>query len=265
MKCTLTAVAVLLLASTYAHAGVRLVVKRGMTQATVYLDGNKFRVEQKGPGAKSRILIFDGGTQVLTVADPQHKTYFQLNAAQIKDLGTSLRADLNKKKVQTQTATAKIIPTRKPGDNRKPVKASPKLSTENKNTEPLKYEPTGRKQIVAGYSCVYYREVRLGKSYSEGCYIPWGSSAVSKDDVRPIILMGDFFSQMLPEGAGGGQHLVDAFTGGPGFPAFREEIGRDSRRENPEKLISVNHENISKDKFAAPAGYKKLARMLRPD
>src|SRR5262249_16126465 len=118
-----------------------------------------------------------------------------------------------------------------------------------------KWERTGSDQKVAGYSCHGFKEIRDGKTAATGCYIPWGGSTVTQDDIAPLGKMEEFARKA---GWGGvAQRGLSELRDAPGFPGVWERIGDDGQGRDKTTLTSIKRTSVSADKFQPPAGFTK--------
>jgi len=124
-----------------------------------------------------------------------------------------------------------------------------------KQKEQIKWERTGTKQTVAGYSCEGFREIKDGKVDAEGCYIPWSAGAITKADLAPLKKMEQFMDE---SGAKSPDRRLSTFARleeGPGFPGMWRPADSDSKVQ--QTVTNIKRGSVSSDKFQVPAGYTK--------
>ena len=256
---TFAIASVVLFAASPAFAGLTLVMERGSTHSTLYIEGNKIRMEDDNPGNKNHVMIFDGDAKLLTVVDASRKTYFQSSEADMKAVGVRMQDGMAKAKQQMQAAMANMTPEQRQQMEAMMAQHAPQHAASPEKPQ-TKFEPTGQKKTMAGYSCEGYREIRGAKSQSEGCYIPWSSGAVSKDDLKPLVAFEEFFAGMLSPGSRSRGHVTEGIGNAPGFPGLRSKIDSDGKRGEEEKLVSLTRGSVAADKFLPPAGYSKSVK-----
>lgn len=259
MKPLATAASLLLFAAGPACAGLTVVMEEGKTRSTAYIESNKIRMEDADSGGHNKIMIFDGDAKLLTVVSPKRKTYSQTNEADMKAAGAQMQDSMAKAQQQMQAAMSKMTPEQRQQMEAMTAQHAPQHAGAPEK-EQVKYEPTSEKNTIAGFSCQGYREIRGNRPRSEGCYIPWSSGAVSKDDLKPLFAFGEFFAAMLPPGSRHSEHVMGEFSDAPGFPALRTEIDSNGKRGKEKKLVSFTRGSVTADKFEPPAGYNKSAK-----
>ena len=249
--------------STAAFAGVTLKMEGDRSQ-TIYLQGNKMRIEMGGKAGVESVVIFDGDSQQLITINPSDKTYSLMTRENLSEMGKRRDEAMAKmspeQRKQMDEALAKMPP-----EQRKQMEqmmsggsGAPKSKEDKKKSEDnIKWEQTGQKQTVAGFRCEGFKELKDGKVDAQGCYIPWSAGAMNKEDLAPFIKLQEFFAQ---SGIGGRELSDQTFTRiakMPGFPGTWTHVSESGQAERKEALSSVQRGNVSADKFTPPAGYTK--------
>jgi hypothetical protein len=250
--------------STAAFAGVTLKME-GDFQHVLYLQGNKMRFEstaQSVPG--ETVVIFDGDAMQLIMISPPEKTYSVMTRETIKEMNKQ-RDEAMAKLTPEQRKQMEEMMAKMPPEQRKQMEqmmsgGGAKSTTENrKKAANLKWEPTGQKETVAGFRCDGFKELREGKLHARGCFIPWSAGAMTKGDMAPFAKLEDMFAE-FGLGAFSGQALI-GYEKLPGFPGKWTPVSGGGEGQPGHTLSSLQRGNLSADKFAIPAGYKKTDPM----
>lgn len=225
-------------------------------QSTIYIEGNKMRIEGT-KREKESLVIYDGDQQKMTIVDPEKKTYFEITPQELHSFS-------NRMQKQMEEAKAKMTPEQRKQLDEMMAKMPPEQrqmmgtgagQPPAKQKEPFKWERTGTKQTVAGYSCEGFKEIKDGKVDAEGCFIPWSAGAITKADLAPLKKMEQFMDE---SGAKSPDRRLSTFARleeGPGFPGMWKPADSDSKAK--QTVNSIKRGSVSSDKFQVPAGYTK--------
>jgi len=187
-------------------------------------------------------MVFDGEAQKMLEIDPAARKYTELTQADAQVLAE-----------QMQAAMAHVPP-----EQRARIEAMRAARAEAVKHD-VKYQPTGKRDTVAGYACQGYTVIRDGEEKREGCFIPWGS-AVKKEDFAALNEMGKFLDTIYSRAYGaptqGELRITEQIERAPGFPAVIEQVSG-GKRQPEHRLVSIKRTSISADVFQAPAGYTK--------
>lgn len=236
MRTRLVAVALCAAAASSARAGVTITIEnQDKTRTVLVLEGNKTRSEDPREGGV--ITIFDGDARKMVHVSVAERTYTEMTEAQMKAMRAQMEASLAQMPPEQRAQMESMGMGGKAG----PRAARPKP----------KYEPMGKKETVAGYKCEWYRERTEGKVASEGCYMPWGSGALTREDLQPMKRMAEFMEAFMPSGA----TLREELDAAPGYPAIHVDLQRE--KGEAQRLVSIKRGSVAADKFRPPAGYKK--------
>ncbi len=245
---------------TAAFAGVTLKME-GDFQHVLYLQGNKMRFEQTAKSVPGEtVFIFDGDAMQLITIDPAEKTYSVMTRDTLKEMQKMRDEAMAKLKPaqrkEMEEAMAKMPPEQRKQLEQMMTGGSAKSTQENKKkAENIKWEPTGQKQTVAGFRCDGFKELREGKLHARGCFIPWSAGGITKSDMAPLANLQDFFAEFgLTEFS---RQAIIAYEKLPGFPGKWTPASEGGEAQVEETLTSLQRGNVSADKFAIPAGYKK--------
>jgi hypothetical protein len=234
---TWSVVATLCLLSGAARAGVVLVQRTTADKATstVWLEGDKLRIEQTDPPG-TKAIIFDAARRVFVGIDNAKRSYIEISQEQLQQIRAQMEQMMARMPPEQRAAMARQMPT-----------AAAPLA------EP-KAVALGRKRTVNGFECEDYRLERDGKTIGEACVIPWKAAKVSESDLRALRGLRALTSSMpgMPEA-----HEVDA-AAYPGLPASGRTIDPATGQPIREHvLVSVKREAVAAERFAAPAGFAR--------
>lgn len=232
-------------------------------QSTIYIEGNKMRIESAR--GKESLMIYDGDQQKMYVVDPEKKTYSEITPQ-------AIRSATDRVQKQLEDAKAKMTPEQRkqldemmskmtPEQRQMMGKASGQQAAKEKPAD-IKWERTGGKETVAGYPCEGFREIKDGKLDAEGCYIPWGAGAITKADLAPFKKMEEFMSQSGTKPPDKRLSSFARLENGPGFPGVWRPA--DSESKAKQTVTSIKRGGISSDRFQVPAGYAKTDAFAPP-
>src|SRR5215468_5718581 len=163
-----------------AVAGVILTTKgsdaKSNEESTIYLEGNKMRVDSNRDPEHKTVFIYDGDKQMLITVDPQKKMQEGM-AKMTPEQRKQMEAAMGQLSPEQRKRMQDMMGGRTPSQD-----ASPETAV-----APAKWERTGSEQTVAGYSCQGFKEIKGGKTKATGCYIPWSGSAITKADIAPLL------------------------------------------------------------------------------
>jgi hypothetical protein len=246
-----------------AAAGVTVAMQSDKTRSTIFVEGNKMRVEtEAGADTPSNTMIYDGDAQKMLILDPEKKTYSELTPQ-------SLKTAQERAKHSMEQAMAKMTPEQRKQmekmmtpEQRAQMEQFMSGGKEPKASEvkepDVKWERTGTKETVAGFPCEGFKEMKSGKLDAQGCYIPWGAGAITKDDLAPVLKIREFMTQAemnMPAADVGGFTRLEK---GPGFPGRWQKVAASGEKESAQSVTNVKRGTISPDKFRLPDGYKKV-------
>ncbi len=246
-----------------ALAGVTVTLQGGKERSVVYVEGNKMRVESEKGQSQGGLMIYDGDQQKMIVLDPAKKTYSEMTPESLKAMTKSMTARM-------EEAKAKMSPEQRKQMDEMMAKMSPEQRKqlqgamgekpapgEKPKTPQIKWERTGTKQTVAGFSCEGFKELKDGKADAEGCYIPWNAGAISKSDLAPMRKMDEFLSQSgMNSPSQRGFTTFSQLDQMPGFPGVWTRTSSGEAKEE-QRVTDIKRGSIPADKFQLPAGYTK--------
>jgi hypothetical protein len=232
-----------------AHAGITMVVLRGApataTQSTLYLDGDRIRVEGSGKPSHETNVIVDAGAKKMIMINVSEKSYMELTESDMKKMRTQVDA------MRAQAAERmKNLP---PEQRKQMEKMMAGMGAPDGKLPKVTFQSMGQTKTVNGFSCEMYRILRDGVAKEEDCVSPWSAKVLQKGDFEGF---RKFAEEMAKEmgGAGGGQRdMFEQFDKFPGLPITRHMLdgGED------EEIKSIKRGSIPASQFAVPAGYTK--------
>ncbi len=224
-------------AAASARAGVTITTQgKDGTRIVMILEGNKIRSEDPREGGV--ISIFDGDARKMVQAMVSQRSYMEMTEADMKAM-----------KAQMDAAMAQMPPEQRAQMDAMGAKGGAKAAR-----PAPKYARMGKSETVAGHRCEWYRERAEGKVVSEGCYVPWGKGALTREDLAPLKKMSEFFEAFMP-GEGSVQEDLGA---APGFPAIHVDMQGSER--GAERLVSIERGSVAAEKFRPPPGYTRTER-----
>lgn len=242
---------VLLLASTTAQAGVTIVSSRPSGNTTIYLEGDKARVEPPQRGPRSGTVLIDGAARKLIIVNDNEKSYIEMSEADRQRFKTQMSA----MREQVKARLAALPPEQRQkaeamlgGSMDEAPESKPPAST---------FQSTGDKKTINGFACQLYRRLEAGKLREELCVVPWSASPVQKADFAPIQAFAKSFIDEMGAGNKQSSRLLGAIDQYPGLPVSRIPIDESGTRGEEEQVKSVQRGAIPAVKFSVPDGYKK--------
>jgi hypothetical protein len=216
-------------------------------QATMYLQSDKMRVETTTARGEEATMIFNQARQVLWMIEPAHKRYYEITAADIRQLEQQMK--------QMEAALAQV-----PAEQREMMK---KMMAQRMG-EPVETEvrATGREQ-VGSYTCTVYEVLVNGQRNQDVWAAPFQQVALNATDFRVFRAMGEFFEPLrrfAPQAQAGwdlkGSGEID------GFPVRWVDY-EGARVVSEGKVVRAQRQDLAAQLFNLPAGLKKVELGLR--
>jgi hypothetical protein len=255
-------------ASAGAQAAVTVVYQRGSaSEATIYADGDRARIENPEREAQMTSVIIDATGKKMTLIDDRAKTYVEVTEEDLKRIRgqmAGMRAQLQERmktmppeqRKKMEEAMSQMGAGGGAGAGGEPAKPP---------THTWKFEALGQKKTVNGIACQMYKVIRDGKPHEEDCISPWSAGLVKKSDFEGLRKFGEEMASGM--GVSGAKHSNQIFEGidrYPGVPITRVTLNDDGSRGEEEQIKSIKRDAIPASRFATPAGYTKkdFASML---
>ena len=219
---------------------------------TIYLDGNKMRIDMSGAG-----VIFRADRKVMYMLSPQNKQYSEITEASMR----RMRQQLNQAMERMRQQMAAIPPAR-----RKMMEQMMK----NQGGAPAKkpkvtYRAGQRGLRVGKWRCDVFTGFKQGKKVSENCIARLGQLGLKKRDLSVL----DQFTKMMKSMAMGqedddddGMSLspdaIRAIAGFSGFPV-QTLVFEKSGKTVKTVLQRIEQKSIPASVFQVPKGYTKTS------
>jgi hypothetical protein len=239
-----------------AHAGVTVTLQGEKDHSTIYVEGNKMRVDSEPASGHKSTMIFDGDQQKMLLIDHEKKAFSEVTPQAVKGVQAQARQRAQEQMAKLSPEQRKQMEQLMTPEQRKQLQDYTSGQAEVKPVD-IKWELTGAKQTVAGFPCEGFKELKDGKLNAEGCYIPWSAGAITKADLAPVHKLQEFMTQ---SGLPVPQHGLANFMKleeGPGFPGSWERVSESGQKEHKESVSSVKRGSVSSDKFQLPPSYTK--------
>jgi hypothetical protein len=196
-----------------AAADTHLVYKSsGNTPSDIYIRQGKVRLDVHDQGEKR--LIFDSGSQELTILDMSGKTWTQINEATLEHLretmlaaSKQLQAQLDRLPPEKREQLEKMMPHELAGAR--------KIETQMK--------ATGETRTVAGHACSMYQFLLDRQAQAEFCVTPADRLGVAESDYQTLHAMFDYL-QTVARKMGGTQVAGSEMGGMQGIPVYSRNL-----------------------------------------
>ncbi|MGD8439718.1 MAG: DUF4412 domain-containing protein [Holophagae bacterium] len=225
-------------------------------QTSIAVDGARMKLDvASGDVDRSGYMIFDGDRHEMTVVNPEDRSYFVIDEAQMKKLAETV----NQAMASMEQALA-AMPEAQRAQMEKMMKSRMPAGSEPR--EPSELKKTGASDTVNGYDCTIYEVWRSGVRERELCVTDWDNVAGGPDVAKVFAEMGDFMTEMLDSLPKIGGHTLgnEAFEHMKeidGFPVRTREYGSDGVLDGQSELTSSTETAIDTAEFEPPAGFKK--------
>ena len=233
-------------APVFAAEGVLIVSKNTDSSGTqtnqVQIEKDRMRAEVPG----KQVVVFDGGKQVLTMIDPEHKTYRQMTKAD----ADAMAAQVSGAMAMMQQQMANMPP-----EQRAQMEAM--MRGRGMTAEPAKtvYRKTGTDK-VGKWTCDKYEGFQGDQKTSEVCTVDPKVIGFAATDFEVTKQMGEFFQKLAPQQAGQmfaiGQAEAQGFSGIPVRRTYT--IGN---AQTTTELTDVTRQSFPDASYAVPAGFQK--------
>jgi hypothetical protein len=234
-----------------ARAAVTIVTQHGDRPAgTVIIDGDHVRIDHPEGDDRANVTLVDAAAKKLVMINDKEKSYIELTDADRQRMKEMIEARRAQMKERLQNV---------PPDQRERIERMMKergAMGEPAKEPASKFEPTGEKKTINGFSCQMYRRLIDGKVREELCAAPWGAGTLQKSDVAALQKFGAAMEDMGPMRRQRRNFLAD-FDQYPGVPISRVPIEPDGKRGEETQIKSITRGAVPASKFAIPAGYTK--------
>jgi hypothetical protein len=250
LKAIVSGAAVCVMSGSLQAANGVLIVEtttQGGTTTTnqIQIEGNRMRAESTGPGGVKQVVIFDGARQVLTMIDPQKKSYAEMTKEDAEKLG----AQMSDAMAQIQKQLVGMAP-----EQRAKMEAMMKGWMGGAVAKP-QFRKAGT-ETVGKWTCTKYESYEGETKTSEVCTVEPKALGLTEADFAFTKEFVEFFKKVVP------QMATQAFAigtveqqGFSGVPIRRKVsvLGREVTTE----ITDVTRQAFADSGYVVPAGYQK--------
>jgi len=226
----------------------------GTTQThQIQIESRRMRAESSGATGAKQIVVFDGVKQVLTMIDPEKKTYVQMTQEDVEKLG----AQLSDAVAQMQKQMANLPP-----EQRAQIEAMMKgrgVGAPAAGAPKTQYRKTGT-DIVGKWTCDKYEGFEGTQKTSEVCTVDPKALGFAASDFEVSKQLAAFFKKMLPQMAGQMFSIGSAEEQGYSGVPVRQTMTLGGRQITSE-ITDISRQAFADSTFQVPAGYQKTSFM----
>jgi hypothetical protein len=216
----------------------------GTTQQTsqIQIDTNRMRAEMTSGVAGRRVIIFDGGKQVIEILNVDRKTYSELTKAQVDQLGGAVQDMMS----QMQSAMANMSP-----EQRAQMEGMMRGRGMGGPAAPAKREYRKIGTDRAGkWACDKYEGSANGQKVSEICTVDPSVLGLTAADVQTFRQFADFFKKLVPQGSM--PELND-----PGFTGVPIKSVSFGATQVTTEIVDATRQTFADSLFAVPSDFTK--------
>jgi hypothetical protein len=211
----------------------------------IQIERTRIRTEMSGDSR--RVVIFDGGKQVLWMLDPDKQTYNELTKADFERIGAQMQSAM----AMMQSQLANMPPAQ-----RAQIEAMMK-GRGMPGAAPVKteYRKVGTDK-VGKWTCEKYDGFQNDQKTSEICTVDPSALGLSQADFEVTRQLAEFFKKMIPQNADQLFTLGKAEDQGfNGIPVRRKSTV--AGKETIFEITDVSRQSFPDASFAVPAGFTK--------
>jgi Domain of unknown function (DUF4412) len=213
------------------------------------IDSTRMRAESTGPTGGRRVVMFDGTKHVLTMIDPDKKTYTEITKAEVDAMAAQIAPAM----AQMQEMLKSLPPEQraryeammKGRGGALPGAAAPKTV----------YKKVGTDK-VGKWTCDKYEGYKGDQKTSELCTVDPKVLGFTASDLDVSKQMAAFFKSFMPQMADQGFHVgtvaEQGFSGVPVRQTFTI-----SGQQTVMEITEVRRQAFPDSVFQVPAGYQK--------
>ena len=229
------------------------------SEATVYLDGTRIRIDSKETGADVTVIYNRPANKdgVFWLIDNQRRVYTEISRQTMLDAKADIEVAIEMAKKEFEEL---------PPDQRK---QAAKVFAERVGVGAFMEDPVTYKKVssgidIGGWTCSHYEGIQDGEKTEEVWAAHLDEIGLSADDLGGMKDMSDLFvtvGQKLPPFfrlAAGDPEDKGSF---PGFPVVIVSYTNGQRSEKSE-VAKVQKQNLADSLFALPKGLTKRASQL---
>jgi len=213
------------------------------------IDSTRMRAESTGPTGGKQVVIFDGTKQVLTMIDPDTKTYTEMTKAEVDAMAAQIAPAMAQMQEMLKSLPpeqrAKLEAAMKGRGTPGPGAAAPKTV----------YKKIGTDK-VGKWTCDKYEGYKGDQKTSELCTVDPKVLGFTASDLAVSGQMAAFFKSFMPQMADQGFKVgtvaEQGFSGVPVRQAFTI-----AGRQTVMEITDVTRQAFPDSVFQVPAGYQK--------
>jgi hypothetical protein len=212
----------------------------------IQIESKRMRAESSGASGGKQIVMFDSGKQVMTLVDPDKKTYTEITQADVEQLGAQMSAAMAAIPPAQRAQFEAMMKARggsMPG-------AAPKKTV---------YRKTGT-DTVGKWKCDKYEGYEGETKTSDVCTVDPKALGFAASDFEISKQLAAFFRKIVPQMADQmftiGNPEDQGFSGVP----VRQTVTVGGQQITSE-ITEVSRQNFADATYQVPAGYKKTEFM----
>jgi hypothetical protein len=253
-----TAFAALLVCSLAARVeaadGILLVTEitsdSGPRSTHVEIEATRMRAEIAGAAGASQVVIFDGTKQVMSILNPDKKTYTEMTKADVDALGSQMQGAM----AQMQAQMANLPPAQ-----RAQMEAMMRGRGMGAAAVKTTYRRAGS-DTVGRWACDKYEGYQGTEKVSDICTVAPSALGFSTADFAITEQMAAFFSKMMPQGAN--QIATIGRLEDQGFSGFPvRSIVTVAGHQVTSEVKEAKRQAFPDSQFTVPAGFQKQPLM----
>jgi uncharacterized protein DUF4412 len=213
------------------------------------IDSTRMRAESVGPTGGKHVVMFDGTKQVLTMMDPDKKTYQEITKADVDSLAAQMAPAMAQMQEMLKSMPpeqrAKYEALMKGRGGALPGAAAPKTV----------YKKVGTDK-VGKWTCDKYEGYKGEQKTADICTVDPKVLGFTASDLDVAKQMATFFKSFMPQMADQGFHVgtvgEQGFSGVPVRQTFTI-----SGQQTVMEITDVSRQAFPDSVFQVPAGYQK--------
>jgi hypothetical protein len=214
----------------------------------IQIEAKRMRAESTGATGGKQIVMFDSAKQVMTLVDPERKSYTEITQAEVEKLSAQVSGAM----AQMQQQMASLPPEQRAAIEAMMKKSGAPTGTPAKKTQ---YRKVGT-DTVGKWKCDKYDGYDGETKTSEICTVDPKVLGFAATDLEISKQLAAFFSKLAPQRADQmfaiGTPEVQGYSGVP----VRQMITIAGRQITSE-ITEVSRQNFSDASYQVPAGYAK--------
>jgi len=215
------------------------------------IDSTRMRAESTGPTGGKQVVMFDGTKQVMTLIDPDKKTFTEITKSDVDAMAAQ---------VAPMLAQAQEMMKNLPPEQRAKYEEMMKgrgMTVPGAAAPKTQYRKTGTDK-VGNWTCDKYEGYNGEQKTSELCTVDPKTLGFTASDLAVAGQMAAFFKSFLPQMADAGFKVgTVADQGFSGVPV--RQTFNIAGRQTVMEITDVSRHAFPDAVFQVPAGYQKTA------